>query len=91
LSSKKPPRNEPSTKPRTKAKRRRFPFRKVADLEADILDHETRLEQMHAELADGTTHRDGDRVRRLNSRITEQRESLQKLYEHWEEAIELNW
>ncbi len=74
-----------------KAKRRRFPYRKVADLEADILERETEIERLHAELADGATHRDGERVRQLMGRIDEQKAALATLYEHWEEAVELNW
>ncbi len=77
--------------PNSKRQRRRFPFRKVADLEADILQRETELERLHAELADGATHRNGELVRQLKGRIEEQTSALATLYEHWEEAVELNW
>jgi ATP-binding cassette subfamily F protein 3 len=74
--------------PRTK---RRFPYRKVADLEEEIFQRETRLEELHGQLAQGDTHRDGDRVRQIKAEIARQKEALQTLYKHWEEATELNW
>jgi ATP-binding cassette subfamily F protein 3 len=76
--------------PRTRTKRR-FPYRKVADLEEEIFQRETSLEELHQELAQGDTHRDGDRVRRIKAEIARQKEALRTLYEHWEEAAELNW
>jgi hypothetical protein len=63
----------------------------VDDLEADILNCEAEIERLHERLADGNTHRDGDLVRRLKAQIDEQKEALGRLYEHWEEAVELNW
>jgi ATP-binding cassette subfamily F protein 3 len=72
-------------------RKRRFPFRKVVDLEAEILKRETRLEQVHHLLAEPEIHRDGDRVRQLKAEIAQQQETLQDLYAHWEEAVELNW
>ncbi len=72
-------------------RRRRFPYRKVADLEAEIFQSETEVECLHAELADGATHRDGELVRELMNRIDQRKAALAVLYEHWEEAVELNW
>ena len=83
---KKPP--ETDDKPRHK---RRFAYRKVEDLEAEIVKREARLEQLHEALAAPATHRDGDRVREIKTEITRQQGTLKKLYAHWEEAGELNW
>ncbi len=71
--------------------KRRFPFRKVADIEDEIFMRETSVQHLQEELAQGDTHRDGDRVRRLNAEIVEHQEALAALYAHWEEASELNW
>ncbi len=71
--------------------KRRFPYRKVADLERDIFQRETRLEQLNADLADPETLRNGPRVRQIKEQIAEQQEVLEQLYAHWEEATELNW
>ncbi len=86
----KPSRND--TRPdKTSPKKRRFPYRKVSDLEAEIFRRESRLEELHEQLADGDTHRDGQRVREIAAEIAETKEALQVLYEHWEEATDLNW
>ncbi len=72
-------------------RKRRFPYRKVADLEAEILERETRLEELHHRLAQPQTHRSADRVRQTKAEIAQQQAALQELYAHWEEAVELNW
>ena len=51
------------------AKKRRFPYRKVSDLEAEIFLRETQLEEAHAALALPETHRDGKRVRQIKQEI----------------------
>ena len=71
--------------------KRRFPFRKVADIEDEIFMRETSVQRLQEELAQGDTHRDGDRVRRLNAEIVAHQEALAALSTHWEEATELNW
>jgi ATPase subunit of ABC transporter with duplicated ATPase domains len=71
-------------------RKRRFPYRKVPELEREILDQETRLEELNQSLSDPQTHRDGDRVRQVKSDIAAVQESLRSLYEHWEEAVEMN-
>jgi ATP-binding cassette subfamily F protein 3 len=76
------------TRPR---QRRRFPYRKVADLEQEIMAEETRVEELHAALAEPDTHRNGQRVRQIKAEIAAAQEALKVLYEHWEEAVELNW
>ncbi len=73
------------------SRKRRFPYRKTSDLEAEILQRESRIEELHHRLAQPETHRDGDRVRQFKAEIAEQQEALQTLYAHWEEAVELNW
>jgi len=75
----------------TPRRKRRFPFRKVGEIEAEIFERESALEALHAALADSATHRDADRVRQVKSDIADHQEKLAVLYEHWEEAAELNW
>ncbi len=79
---------KPPETPRTK---RRFPYRKVKDLEAEIFERETQLGQLQQQLTEGHTHRDGSLVRQIKTEIDEQEQLLATLYEHWEEATELNW
>ncbi len=86
-----PKRSAATTKPKkTSPSKRRFPYRKVADLEEEIFAREASLKQLHEELAQGRTHRDGDRVRQIKAEIVRHDEALQTLYAHWEEATELN-
>jgi ATP-binding cassette subfamily F protein 3 len=70
--------------------KRRFPYRKVEDLEAEIFQRESRVEALHTALADPEVLRSGPRVREIQAEITQQQETLKTLYEHWEEATELN-
>ena len=85
--------SSPSRKNRpdkTARPKRRFPYRKVEDIEAEIFQRETTLEKLHAELAHDDTYRHGDRVREVQAKIEAEQAALKTLYEHWEEASELN-
>jgi ATP-binding cassette subfamily F protein 3 len=85
---KRPSKSVESTAPR---RSRRFPYRKVEDLEREILERESRIEELHAALADPATLRDGIRVRTVKDALADEQETLQSLYAHWDEATELNW
>jgi ATP-binding cassette subfamily F protein 3 len=71
-------------------RRRKFPYRKAAELEVEILQRESRVEQLHEALASPDVLRDGQRVKQTKLELEEQRRALAQLYEHWEEAIEMN-
>jgi ATP-binding cassette subfamily F protein 3 len=84
---------KPAAKPgRDKPARakRRFPYRKVAELEAEIFEREARIETLHATLTTPEVLRDGRRVKEVQAQLDEQQATLRALYEHWEEASELN-
>ena len=85
------PRKKPPGTDDKPQRKRRFAYRKVEDLEAEIFQREAKLEELHEALAAPETHRDGDRVREVKTEITRQQETLKDLYAHWEEAGELNW
>ena len=57
---------------------------------AEIFAREARLDELHAALAQPEVLRSGDRVRAVKTEIGEQKEALERLYEHWNEATELN-
>jgi ATP-binding cassette subfamily F protein 3 len=77
--------------PPAKVKRkRRFPYRKVEELEADITAAEMRLREVEALLASPELYKDGERVKETTRAFEETKAQLQQLYEHWEEAVELN-
>ncbi|MEW4527633.1 ABC-F family ATP-binding cassette domain-containing protein [Maioricimonas sp. JC845] len=71
-------------------RKRRFPYRKVEDIEADIASHEELIEQLQADMADPDVLRDGDRIRQTRDRFEQAQRELEQLMEHWEEASELN-
>ena len=71
-------------------RRRKFPYRKVHDLEADIHAVESRLAQIESDLANPDMYRDGQKARLATQEFEDLRARLTQLYEHWEEAVELN-
>jgi ATP-binding cassette, subfamily F, member 3 len=71
-------------------RKRKFPYRKVSDLEADIMDRETELEHLEGQLADPVVLRDGQRVRDIKESCEASRKMLETLYEHYREAVEMN-
>jgi len=86
--SKKPPaRQADETKRRRK---RKFPYRKVPDIESDIAQTEERIVAIHDQLGTPDVLRDGDRVKELKTELDTCQTNLDQLMEHWEEASELN-
>lgn len=73
-----------------KKRKRRFPYRKVEDLEEEIAVEEEELKELEQLLASPDLYRDGDRVKDTTKAFEETKVRLAQLYEHWEEAIELN-
>jgi ATP-binding cassette, subfamily F, member 3 len=77
-----------ATKP---AKRkRRFPYRKTEEIEADIAATETQLRALEEQMASPDLYRDGDKVKDTTRAFEETKVKLAQLYEQWEEAVELN-
>jgi ATP-binding cassette subfamily F protein 3 len=81
----------PGLAPPAKQKRkRRFPYHKVEDLEAEIANGETQLRELEQLLASPELYRDSERVKATMRAFEETKTRVQQLYEHWEEAVELN-
>jgi len=76
--------------PSRDGRRRRFPYRKVVDIEAEIHEREARLEAIYSSLSSLEVARDGVQVRRLRAEIDAQKDAISRLYEHWEESAEMN-
>ena len=70
--------------------KRRFPYRKVEDLEKDIAVCEQSISEFHASLSDPEVLRDGRKVKELTTLLRDAESQLAQLIEHWEEANELN-
>ncbi|MEZ6139781.1 MAG: ABC-F family ATP-binding cassette domain-containing protein [Zavarzinella sp.] len=71
-------------------KKRRFPYRKLADIETDIASQEAKLAELEAQSASPEMYRDAQLVKENLAAIEACRTKLAQLYEHWEEAVELN-
>jgi ATP-binding cassette subfamily F protein 3 len=71
-------------------KKRKFPYRKTADIEAEIAAAETEMRSLEERLASPDLYRDGDKVKQTTKAFEEVKVRLAQLYEHWEEAVEMN-
>ncbi len=71
-------------------RKRKFPYRKPTDIEREIATTETEIAALEAALALPDTWRDADRARSTRERYDQLQAGLASLYEHWEEALELN-
>jgi ATP-binding cassette subfamily F protein 3 len=81
----------PEDGPRKPEKRKRkFPYRKSSDLEREIAEVEAQVAALEDLLGQPTTWRDPVKAVASQDRHTQLKETLARLYEHWEEAIELN-
>jgi ATP-binding cassette subfamily F protein 3 len=87
---KKVDRDDARTSAKAPRRKRRFPFRKTADIEAEIADKEATLARCETDLADPSVHKDPHRMLSVTQLYEETRQALERLYEHWEEAVELN-
>jgi len=71
-------------------RKRKFPYRKISDLEQEIADQESMVETLEAMMLLPETLRDGNRVRELTQELDDLRLQLRQLYDHWDEASELS-
>lgn len=71
-------------------KKRKFPYRKTADLEAEIARLEGEKADLEAQLANPDTYRDELRAKQVRELFETSESHLATLYEHWEECMELN-
>ncbi|MGV3608489.1 MAG: ABC-F family ATP-binding cassette domain-containing protein [Planctomycetaceae bacterium] len=71
-------------------RKRKYPYRKVPDIEQEIAERESRIEEIHVSFGSAEVLRDGDAVKKLRQELDEHTAALPLLYEHWEEASELN-
>jgi len=82
--------NKPSANEKTQRRKRKYAYRKVEDLELDIAEHERQLGQLQQDMADPELNKQGDRIKVTIQEFEQTKLKLEQLYEHWEEAVELN-
>jgi ATP-binding cassette subfamily F protein 3 len=71
-------------------RRRKFPYRKTDDLEREIAEVEAKVSTVEDLLGQPATWRDPIKARSTQQDHEELKSRLARLYEHWEEAVELN-
>src|SRR5271157_2813437 len=71
--------------------KKKFPYRKAADLEREIGQVETELAQVEDLLGQPATYRDALKAVTTQDRHRELKTRLESLYPHWEHAVESNW
>jgi ATP-binding cassette subfamily F protein 3 len=79
-----------ATKPAKERRKRKYPYRKAPDIEAEIANRESRIEELHQLFGSEDVLRDGSRIKQLKAELEEHETALPRLYEHWEEASEMN-
>ena len=62
----------------------------MPDLEADIAKTEAKIATLEAALQSPDVYRDAPRLRDTMSDLEKAKDALARLYQHWEEAVELN-
>lgn len=86
-----PPKPVAKESPAKKEKRkRRFPFRTVDAIEADILEMEMKIADFESQMADPDVHSDHEKMREIQLDYAYAQDELAQLMDHWEEASELN-
>ena len=78
------------TDEKSSKRQRNYPYRKVDDLEEEIARQEEQLQRLQVDLANPAVHRDGARIKQTKQSFEETKQHLAQLYDHWEEAVELN-
>ncbi|HEY2411786.1 MAG TPA: ABC transporter C-terminal domain-containing protein, partial [Pirellulaceae bacterium] len=71
-------------------RKRKFAYRKAAEIEQEIAERESRIEELHQLFASDEVLRDGAKVKGLKVELDGHQAALPALYEHWEEATEMN-
>ena len=80
-----------AARPELPAKRKRkYPYRKVPAIEADIASTEAKVIALEAALQTADVYRDPIQLRKTIADLEASKDGLARLYQHWEEAVELN-
>ena len=75
---------------KTEKRKRKFPYRKAADIEREISELEPKSAELEDRLGQPATWRDPVKAREIQLEHEDLKTKLAKLYDHWEEAIEYN-
>ena len=79
----------PNTEKPAKRKRK-FPYRRAEEIEQEIAQREEEVARLQENMAKPEVLRDGNLTKQTMQAYEAEKTSLANLYEHWEEALELN-
>ncbi|MSR51968.1 MAG: ABC transporter ATP-binding protein [Gemmataceae bacterium] len=79
-----------STGTKPAKRKRKFPYRKVEELEKEVMEQEELVAELETKLALPDIYRDANLVKETMQDFEDAKEHLKTLYEHWEETMELN-
>ncbi len=82
--------NAEKTSEKAEKRKRKFPYRKAADIEREIGELESQAAELEDLLGQPATWRDPIKAVDTQKRHEDLKRDLARLYEHWEEATELN-
>ena len=82
--------NGTTTRPEKAKRKRKFPYRKAADVEAEVAATEAKITELEALLQDAEIYRNAPKFQETLDALEAAKQKLPTLYEHWEEAVELN-
>jgi ATP-binding cassette, subfamily F, member 3 len=77
-------------KGKSEKRKRKFPYRKAPDLEREIGEIESNVAELEDLLGQPALWRDPIKARATQQQHEDLKVQLARLYEHWEEALELN-
>ncbi len=80
----------PRSDGKSEKRKRKFPYRKVPDLEKEIAEVEAEAARLEDLLAQPATWKETLKAIATQDQHKILRENLARLYEHWEEAVEMN-
>ena len=84
------PSSAPKPDGKPERRKRKFPYRKTADLEREIAEAEAQVAELEDLLGRPDTWRDPLKAVRTQDRHADLKRGLARLYEHWEEAVEFD-
>lgn len=70
--------------------KRKFPYRKLADIETEITEREQRVASLQLMMTDASVAGDGPKIKALQEDLKQCQQLLTQLYEHWEQEAERN-
>jgi ATP-binding cassette, subfamily F, member 3 len=76
--------------PEPERRKRRFPYRKSDEIEAEIHDLEAKVLSLEAALQDVDIYKDAGKLKSTMADLDKVKARLPGLYDHWDEALELN-